>query len=174
MWAGIIYGLIPAELQKDYRQPATRAKIAQLVINLLELSADKDIDAILKEKGKTINADAFSDTSDKNILAANALGILNGTGDGKFSPDTQLSRAEFAAVISRVAGVLNYRLDGYPEVIFTDVQSHWVKDELPFSVFARIFNGTGNNKFSPSSPLTVQELGVAAVRSFWFFYSDWP
>jgi hypothetical protein len=170
---GIDDGLIPAELQKDYKEPASRAKIAQLSVNLLEMAARLTIDTILENHEKEIDRNAFTDTEDENILAVNALGIINGTGDGKFSPDAPVTRAQFAAIISRTAGVLGYALGGYPDTMFEDVQSHWVKNELSFGVAANIFKGTSWNQFSPDRALTVQELGVASVRALKFFREGW-
>jgi hypothetical protein len=169
---GIDYGLIPKELQKDYKGTVSRIQIAQLSVNLLELALRLDISLILARHKKEIDRNAFTDTEDENILAVSALGIINGTGGGKFSPDAPVTRAQFAAIISRTAGVLGYNLSGYPEPTFEDVQSHWVKNELSFSVEVGIFNGTGMNQFSPDRALTVQELGAASVRALTFYRSN--
>lgn len=170
---GIEMGVIPPELQKDYTQPAARAGIARLIVNLLEYSAGEDIEAILDEKGKAIGGGAFTDTADADVLAAGALGIINGTGGGKFSPNGHVTRAQFAAIVSRTADVLGYKLVDYPKLPFNDVQSHWAKEELPFGVSAGVFIGTDTYKFSPDEYLTVQELGVAAARAALFFRPNW-
>jgi len=167
---GIASGLIPAELQSNYVQSASRVNVAQLVVNLIEKATGKSVDAVIAEKD--VKLGSFSDTTDKNVLACNALGIINGTGGGKFSPDGNLTRAQFAAIISRVAGVLGYTLDGYPEVRFSDVQEHWVKTELPFSVATGLFNGVGDNRFAPENSLPVEQLGVVAVRALKYFSAN--
>ncbi|MBQ7599486.1 MAG: S-layer homology domain-containing protein, partial [Clostridia bacterium] len=85
--SGIKEGLVPENLQANYTSPVTRGAVAQMFVNLLEKTAGKSIDDIMAEKGVAINEGAFTDTTDKAVLAANALGIINGTGSGKFSPD---------------------------------------------------------------------------------------
>ncbi|MBQ7599600.1 MAG: S-layer homology domain-containing protein, partial [Clostridia bacterium] len=111
--AGIKEGLVPANLQANYTSPVTRGAVAQMFVNLLEKAAGKSIDDIMAEKGVAINEGAFTDTTDKAVLAANALGIINGTGSGKFSPDGTLKRAQIAAIINRVARVMGIETDGF-------------------------------------------------------------
>jgi hypothetical protein len=177
---GIESGLIPRELQSGFTQPAPRAAVAQLLANMLQQATGKSMGDLLDEDenesgkpGGPVGA-AFSDTSDENVLAASALGLINGTGGGKFSPDGQLTRAQLAAIISRAAALLGYDLGGYPEAGFSDVQSHWARDELPFSVAAGIFKGTGENMFSPDLPLKLEELCVAASRAVRHFAARPP
>ncbi|MBQ7600478.1 MAG: S-layer homology domain-containing protein, partial [Clostridia bacterium] len=111
--AGIKEGLVPGNLQANYTSPVTRGAVAQMFVNLLEKAAGKSIDDIIAEKGLSINPVAFTDTTDKAVLAANALGIINGTGSGKFSPDGTLKRAQIAAIINRVARVMGIETDGF-------------------------------------------------------------
>ena len=164
---GIASGLIPSELQTNYTGNVSRIEVAQLIVNLIEKATGKTADALISEKGATLGS--FNDTTDKNILAANALGIISGTGEGNFSPDSQLTRAQLAAIISRIAKTLDYNIDGYPAVDFSDTEGHWVNNELPFSVAVGIFSGVGDNKFAPDAPLTVEQLGAVAVRTLKYF-----
>ena len=109
---GIESGLVPEELQKNYTTPITRGQISKMIINLLEKSIEKSVQQIIDDNGATVNPDAFSDTDDSDILYANALGIINGTGNGKFSPDGTLKRAQIAAIINRIANVVGIDTEG--------------------------------------------------------------
>lgn len=92
--AAITFGLVPENLQKNYTQPVTRGDVAQMFINLIEKSTDQPIDEYQAAKGVSINNNAFTDTSDKAGLAANALGIINGVGGGRFDPNSTFTRAQ--------------------------------------------------------------------------------
>ncbi len=162
--AAVSSGIVPENLQKNYVKPVSRGKVAELFINLVEETYDTPIDEILKEKGVEINEDVFSDTSDKNVLYANALGIINGTGNNKFSPNGTLTRAQVAAIINRTAKVLGIDTEGYSHN-FTDVSSHWVDSELGWPVEMGIINGTGNNKFSPDAELTTEQTILIVYRA---------
>ena len=91
--AAIEAGLVPEHIQKNYTQPVSRGNVAQMYINFLEKYSGKSIDEFLTQKGVSINTEAFTDTNDEAVLAANALGIIKGVGDGKFEPDGTFTRA---------------------------------------------------------------------------------
>ena len=67
--------------------------------SLTQKGSYKDIDAILFEKGVQINPEAFTDTTDKNVLAANALWIINGVGNNCFDPDGTLTTEQAIVMV---------------------------------------------------------------------------
>ena len=91
--AAISAALVPENLQKNYQSSLPRGSVAQMFINLIEKSTGQSIEDFMETKGVQINNNAFTDTNDKAVLAANALGIINGVGNGKFEPDGTLTRA---------------------------------------------------------------------------------
>ncbi|MBQ7600452.1 MAG: S-layer homology domain-containing protein [Clostridia bacterium] len=164
--AGIKEGLVPANLQANYTSPVTRGAVAQMFVNLLEKAAGKSIDDIMAEKGVAINEGAFTDTTDKAVLAANALGIINGTGSGKFSPDGTLKRAQIAAIINRVARVMGIETDGFTHE-FNDITDNykWADTELGWPVHAGVINGVGGGRFNPGGDLTTEQAILITYRA---------
>ena len=162
--AAIAAGLVPENLQQNYTEAVSRGEVAEMFIRLLEKSSGKDINAILAEKGVQINPTAFTDTTDKNVLAANALGIINGVGNNRFDPNGTFTRAQIAAILNRTAEVLGVETDGYTHT-FTDVSGHWVSDSLGWPVHAGIINGVGDNRFDPDGVLTTEQSIVMAQRA---------
>ncbi|NMA94130.1 MAG: hypothetical protein GX975_05655 [Clostridiales bacterium] len=149
-------GIVPKNLQKNYTSSVTRAEVAEMFVKLIEAASGKSIDAFLAEKGKAINPAAFTDTSDRNVLACNALGIINGKGNNKFDPSGYLKRAEIAAVLYNMAKAMGINTKGYTHN-FTDTQNHWCNDLLGWPVYAKIVSGKGNNRFDPEGQLTVEQ-----------------
>lgn len=162
--AAIDAGLVPDNLQSGYTKAVSRGAVAEMFIRLVEESAGKSIDAILQEKGVQIDSNAFTDTSDSFVLAANALGIINGKGGGRFDPNGTLTRAQIAAIINRTAAVLGVDTAGYTHT-FNDVSGHWVDSELGWPSHAGIINGVGNNRFNPDRDLTTQEAIAITYRA---------
>ena len=158
------YGAQCSDFVSAYTKPVSRADVAQMFINLLEQGSGKSVEALIAEKGATINKEAFTDTSDYAVLAANALGIINGTGNAKFSPNGTFTRAQIAAIINRVAGVSGIDTDGYSHS-FTDVSEHWVSSELGWPSSVGIINGIGSGKFSPDTELTTEQAIAIAYRA---------
>ena len=161
----IAAGLVPEALQKDYTKTITRRQAARMFVSLLEKSAGKDVNTILKEKGIAADKAAFSDTQDAAVLACNALGIIRGTAPGTFSPDSTLTRAQAAAILNRTAGVLGVPTDGYRHS-FTDVQGHWADSELGWAARNGILEGTGGGKFSPEGQLTNEQTIAIVWRAY--------
>lgn len=162
--AAIAAGLVPENLQQNYTEAVSRGEVAEMFIRLLEKSSEKDIDALLDEKGVQINPTAFTDTTDKNVLAANALGIINGVGSNRFDPNGTFTRAQIAVILNRTAEVLGVETDGYTHA-FTDVSGHWCDTDLGWPVHAGIINGVGNDRFDPDGVLTTEQSIVMAQRA---------
>ena len=90
--AAIEAGLVPENLQKSYQKDVTRGAVANIFINLIEQASGMSIAMLMAEKGVETDPGAFTDTDDPAVLAANALGIIHGIGDGRFDPGGILQR----------------------------------------------------------------------------------
>ena len=103
----------------------------------------------------------FSDIQNhwgKNAIERwSSYGIVSGTGDGIFSPDADITRAEMAQIyvnllhLTEKADISN----------FTDVAANaWYADAVAKCVAAGIFSGTSATTFSPAAPITREQMFV--------------
>ena len=106
----------------------------------------------------------FADT--KGHWAAEAIaycaekGIMNGTGEGAFSPDVTASRAMLAKVLYALAG----QPSGEGKNAFTDVESGaWYADAVAWASESGIVTGS-EGKFMPDASLTREQLAVMLWR----------
>lgn len=160
-------GFIPTDIQGSYGKAITRAEFCRMAVQWLEYVMGKNIDAILTEQGKSRNTNAFDDTKDTYILAAYALGITSGTvaptatTPGKFSPNSDFTRQEAAAMVRNVCKAYGANVSQAPDQGFTDLgaAARWAVDGINFCKANGIMSGTGTTspKFSPASPYTRQE-----------------
>jgi hypothetical protein len=164
--AGIKEGLVPENLQANYTSPVSRGAVAGMFINLIEKATGKTIDEVMAEKGVSITEGVFEDTTDRNVLAANALGIINGTSKTKFSPNGTLKRAQIAAIINRVARVLGIETEGFTHE-FNDITDNyaWADSELGWPVHAGIINGVSQGRFNPGGDLTTEQAILITYRA---------
>lgn len=89
--------------------------------------------------------------------------VTRGTGNGRFSPDTMISRAEFTAMIVRALGI-NTVPDANP---FKDVQSgDWFLDAALKANAAGLVQGDSNGYFTPEGMITREEMAAIAVRAY--------
>jgi uncharacterized repeat protein (TIGR02543 family) len=84
-----------------------------------------------------------------------ARDITKGTGDGNFSPDAKLTRAQFIVMLMRAYGIVP---DENPEDNFTDAGDTWYTGYLAAAKRLKISNGVGNNMFAPDREITRQEM----------------
>lgn len=83
----------------------TREDMAVLVVRALK-SVGISIDNT--DSAYTDNAD-ISQYAVQSVASASSLGIINGMGDGSFKPKSNATRAEAAAIISRIINKVNSR-----------------------------------------------------------------
>ena len=157
-------GLVNRELRHNYTGQITRGEAAQMFIQLIELVSGENIDSFLAEKGLTVSGNAFPDTDDRYVLAANALGLIQGRDDGSFDPGAALKRAEITAILNRAARVLGVDTSGYSHS-FSDVQGHWVSGELGWAAANGVIQGRDGGVFDPDASVTTQEAIAITFRA---------
>lgn len=87
-------------------------------------------------------------------------GIMTGSGNGAFSPDTVMSRAMLVQVL--------YNLEGQPEKdasAFTDVAADaWYADAVAWAADAGIVTGVSNTTFAPDVTMTREQIATILYR----------
>ena len=140
----------------------TRAQIAQIFYRLLK---DQNIKI-------TVN---FTDVAEdawyaKAVNTLGSLGIVSGTGNGKFDPNRAISRAEFCAIATRFAKVAST-----VENPFSDIkESDWYYKAVTTAASYGWVTGMNDGKFHPSEVISRAQaatiinrmLGAAADRSY--------
>ena len=152
-------GFVPADSQNNYKYVITRAEFCRMAVKWMEYATEKSIDSVLSEGGIIRDANAFTDTKDPDILAAFALGITNGTGNKKFSPDSQFTREQAATMIMNTCKVIGADISNSSASGFADLNtaSNWAVSGINFVYANGIMSGMGNNTFSPKSLYTREQ-----------------
>lgn len=170
----IDHDLIPADLQNQYLVEITRADFSTLIVNLLTVVTGKDIDEIVREElGKELDdlvaAYPFTDTTSRDVIAANALGLINGRGNGIFDPYNKLTRQEAAALLMRLAKYMGRTDVDASQVNFADAASvqSYAKEAVAYVKALGVMNGTSATTFSPYGTYTRQQ----AYMTIWRLYN---
>lgn len=84
-----------------------------------------------------------------------ARGITSGTGEGRFSPEAKLTRAQFVVLLMNA-----YQIDVQNQAgpNFADAGSTYYTDYLGTAKGLGIVNGIGNNRFAPEQAISRQEM----------------
>ncbi len=96
------------------------------------------------------------------IARAASLGLFSGYPDGNFHPDTMVTRAQFVAVLWRMAGSPAATADAP----FTDMQGQVqaFQEAVNWAYGQGYVSGTSATSFSPDVPLTRQEVMTILYR----------
>ncbi len=111
---------------------------------------------------KTVN---FSDISaspyNEAIGALAARGMVSGRGDNKFYPHATITRAEFAAILTKTLG-----LSETTALPFNDVdKSSWYYPAIQTAYKYQLIAGVSSHAFNPDGTLTRQEAAVMISRA---------
>ena len=167
-------GIVPTQVDGSYTQAITRADFCSLAAAVYR-SWEK-AGKVKKADAKTVS---FSDTDDKDILLCASLGVVNGTGNGKFSPERALTRQEAACMLHRLG---NLRRDASDSVsdrmphVFADgaeIQS-WARNDVYWVYNRGIMNGTVSGRFAPESSYTHEQSIATMLRLFDVQYAVKP
>jgi len=98
--------------------------------------------------------------------AVNDMGsrlIIAGSGDGRFEPDRDITRAEFAAIIVKGLGLMH---PGTGKDIFGDVtKDSWYYDAVAIAYEYGIIDGYGNGSFGPEDKITREQAMTMTARA---------
>lgn len=107
-------------------------------------------------------ADALRDPAKDSIAYLAALGIINGMGDNLYQPDGLLTRAQFVKILYGCVDALTVKEKA--AIQFTDLTADWYKTYIDWAYRAGVTEGTGNNRFSPESRISHQDLCTMLYR----------
>ena len=99
------------------------------------------------------------------IDVLSTVGIMEGYETGNFQPDKQVTRAEMAAIMSRLLNLNTYVTGTNP---FNDVPS-WAEGYVSACYARGIINGYGNGKFGTEDPVTAVQAGAMLMRALGYF-----
>ncbi|WP_208607618.1 S-layer homology domain-containing protein, partial [Paenibacillus pectinilyticus] len=130
-----------------------------------EVNLIKAIESMVAEANKTNQFTKSTDTkghwAEKTIDTFMKLHAINGYGDGQFKPNGNITRAEFAALISRIfniSGGTNH------SVSLSDVSNHWAADAIEKLVSAGVLGGYGDGTFKPDQTISREEIVIILTR----------
>lgn len=114
----------------------------------------------IKYQGKTFD-DILGHKNQTVIEELTSRGIINGKSEEVFEPNSTMTRAEFAAIVTRGLGLT--RKD---EINFWDVTDNdWFYDYIGCAYKYGIIKGVSDNEFNPNGTITREEAAVMVVRA---------
>lgn len=111
-------------------------------------------------------SDVAGITNEQAIQVAYNLGIVTGNPDGTYQPTKAVTRAEFAAMITRALAIPDSALAGYASTSFKDTTGYtWAVPYLAFCNSKGIMLGDGAGNAMPGKTITNNEAVTMALRA---------
>jgi hypothetical protein len=111
-----------------------------------------------------LNGYVFSDVRDhwaqSYIIGLKNKGIITGKTDKLFDPEGQLTRAEAAVMLVRLA-LGEPSAGGAP---FSDAANHWARDYIAAAYDTEFVTGVTDTRFEPNRAVTREEFAALAAR----------
>ena len=155
-------GLVPSEIANKYRSNITRKEFASLAVNLYGSLT-----------GKTAvygGQNPFNDVNDPAVTLAYELGIVKGEGEGRFNPNSAITRQEICVMLVRAMTAANPSLDVNiaDRIDFTDGEyiDDWAEDSIQFAYANGIMLGVGEKTIDPLGNTTREQSIVLSFRIY--------
>lgn len=98
----------------------------------------------------------------RNVRLMAAKQLVSGTGRDTFSPDKEITRAEFAVILARMLGLAP---DPAGAARFADVEADaWYRGMVGAAAKAGLVAGVGPAVFGPAEPVTREQMAVMIAR----------
>lgn len=91
-------------------------------------------------------------------------GIMKGTSEDTFSPDTPFSRAMFVTILGRAEGVDPLDYPGPPFVDVAGARWDWAAPYIQWASKLGIVNGVGGGRFAPNNTITREQYCTILIR----------
>ena len=133
----------------------TRAEVATIFFRLL---TDDVRDENLTKTNRYSDV-TRADWYNTAVSTLSSMGIITGYPDGTFRPNAAITRAEFAAIAAR------FDNDGDKTAAkFSDIATHWAKDEISIAYNNGWINGYPDGTFGPQRDITRAETMTLVNR----------
>lgn len=96
-----------------------------------------------------------------DVIAAAERGWMRGVSPDAFAPNRPLTRAEAAALLTRVLALPAASGRG----AFSDTRGHWAEAEIASAAACGLAAGVGGGRFDPDAPVTREQLAVLLHRA---------
>lgn len=107
--------------------------------------------------------DVPADWAEDSIYMLAKLGIINGTGGKTFTPNGEVTRAQFVTMLARATEGID--LSSYKNTAFTDCEAgSWYEAPVAWAKECGIIQGVGNGLFAPGAKITRQEIVTILYR----------
>ena len=157
--------ILPSKLDSNYQSNITRAEFCDLIAGFFYAKTGTTMKEHFSSLGLSIDDYRFTDASSENVRYCCGLGIVNGVGDNKFNPNGAILRQDAAAMLMRLANVLDVSSGNVVQSFAdsADISSYAV-EAVTFVTSLKVMNGDGTN-FNPRNNITREQAVITMINA---------
>lgn len=159
-------GLLTTNTSMFFTTNITRGQFAELVVNMVEKTLDKEIESAPEN--------TFADTNETSILKAYNANIVNGITETEFEPKSLITREQIATMLYRAIEYIetengsefttkNETIEAYQD---RQEVSSWAKSGVGILANNGIMKGTSDTTLSPKGNATVEQCVILVYRLY--------
>ena len=147
--------LFSKDLAANTREKITREEFAEITVKAYEIKYKRSAQGSVKH---------FKDTDNKYVNMACDLGIMSGKGKDKFAPKENITREDYAVVISNL-----FKLEKGKNIKINDGKkiSDYAKDSVYKALSSGFLNLDEKKNFNPKNQMKREEVISSIVRHIW-------
>ena len=146
-------------------------RVLSLALATVMLLGMMIVGASAADVGSFKDADSIVNTEAAAITVG--LGIFDGDGKGNFMPQQSVTRAQMAAIITKLLYGSKYNADSFKGIsYFSDTASYeggWAEGYINVCAQLGIVSGKGDNKFAPGDTVTTAEASLMLMKALGYF-----
>ncbi len=168
-------GLIPQSLLDRYASPITRLEFCRLAMQTLRQATGLDNAGLVAQYAPLTPPVTFTDCDDPDVLAAAALGAVQGMGGGRFGPGYPILRQDAAVLLLRAAAALGQAYEPPQGLLYADWLSisdyarpavAWASSLRDSETQMPVMAGVGDSFFDPRGTYTREQAVLTLLRLY--------
>ena len=154
--------ILPEWSRIGYTNDISRVEVCQLIDNFFTVES---IDKIIPQDYTYLKEYPFDDTRDISVKELYVKGIVNGKSETEFCPYDNITREEFAKILSSTYDVWDLpKADGKYIYADDDDISDWAKSSVNKMYYIGLMQGKEDNMFKPKDNITKEEVIISLFR----------
>ena len=167
--------LIPEDLTDFYQKPITRMEFCRLAMQAIRQKTGLTNEELVEQYRLPGVLTTFTDCTDPDVLAAAAIGVVFGPGDGTFHPGDLITRQDAAVLLMQAAIALKQPVEVTDSLLYQDADRisayaqpavSWVSGVRDGVSGKTVMGGVGDSRFDPMSSYTREQAILTLLRMF--------
>ena len=133
-----------------------------MMVNCIAVCASDVADTEVYEEDTSVKEvvykDAVGSEYEESVREITDFGIMTGYPDSTFRAKENITRAEFAVILTRLTAIDHIATSITPKQIYSDVpENHWASREIQMISEKKYISGVGNSSYKPEDAITKEQ-----------------